>query len=89
MSFPGEDAEVIYIFVSINIYIGNDMDSGHYVCYVLDYNTGTWRNCDYDTITKYSEYPKNVYDIFQRKLNQKRENFNYEWIRYDCVNMIH
>ena len=45
MSFPNEP-KVIYILVSIKLYIGNDMDQGHYVCDVLDYNTGTWWNFD-------------------------------------------
>ena len=39
MSFPGKHAEVLYIIVSIKLHIGNDMDKGHYVCDVLDYNT--------------------------------------------------
>ena len=40
-SFPDKHPEVIYILVSIKLYIGNDMDKGHYVCDVLDYTTGT------------------------------------------------
>ena len=32
--------EVVYILVSINIDVGKDMDSGQYICDVLDYNTG-------------------------------------------------
>ena len=67
MYFPGRHAEVIYILVSIKFHIGNEMDSGHYVCDVLDYNIGTWRNYDYDTITKYSGYPKNVYDNLSKE----------------------
>ena len=35
VSFQDKHSEVFYILVSINIYIGNDMDSGHYVCDVL------------------------------------------------------
>ena len=62
MSFPGEYAEALYVIVSIKLHIGNDMDSGHYLCNVLEYNTGTWWNCDDDTRTKYSGYPKNVYN---------------------------
>ena len=38
------------------------MDTGNYVCDVLDYNTGTWWNFDEVTITKYPGYPMNVYD---------------------------
>ena len=38
------------------------MDKGHYVCDVLEYITGTWWNCNDDTITQYPEYPMNVYD---------------------------
>ena len=41
MSFPN-DPKVLYILVSINLHIGNDMYQGHYVCVVLDYKTGTW-----------------------------------------------
>ena len=53
MSFPDIDAEVLYILLSIKLNMGNVMDKGHYVYDVLDYNTGTWWNCDDATITKY------------------------------------
>ena len=53
MSFPVIDVEVLYIIVYIKRHIGIDMDTGHYVYDVLDDNTGTWRNCDDTTITKY------------------------------------
>ena len=46
MSFTDIDHEVLYIHVSVNIHIGKYMDKGHYVCDILDYNTGTWWNCD-------------------------------------------
>ena len=59
MSFPN-DPKVIYILVSIKFNIGNDMDQGHYVCGVLDYNTGTWWNYDDEKITQYPVYPMNV-----------------------------
>ena len=36
MSFTGEETKVIFILVSINHNIGNDMDSGHCACDVLD-----------------------------------------------------
>ena len=62
MSFPGIDNEVIDILVSIKYHIGNDMNKGHCVCDVLDYNIGTWWNCDVDTITQYPGYTMNVYD---------------------------
>ena len=39
--FPGKNTGVLYIIVSIKLHIGNDMDSGQYVCDILDYNTGT------------------------------------------------
>ena len=45
MSFQN-NPKVLYILVSIKLHIGNDMDQGNYVCDVLDYNIGTWRNCD-------------------------------------------
>ena len=61
MSFPN-DTKVIYILVSIKFHIGNYMDQGHYVCDVLDYNTGTWWNCDDEIITEYPGYPMNVYN---------------------------
>ena len=62
MSFPSKHSEVVYIIVSIKLHIGEDMDSGHYVCDVLDYKTVTLWNYDYDTITNYLGYPENVYD---------------------------
>ena len=61
MSFP-DNVEVLYIIFSIKINIGKDMDKGHYVCDVLDYNTGIWWNCDDETITQYPGYPMNVYN---------------------------
>ena len=42
MSFPN-NTEVLYIIFSINLNIGNDIDKGHYVCDLLDHNTGTIR----------------------------------------------
>ena len=35
------DPKVIYVLVSIKYHIGNDMDQGHYICDILDYNTKT------------------------------------------------
>ena len=75
MPFPGKNVEVLYIIFCIKINIGNDMDSGNYFCGVLYYSTGTWWNCDDDTITKYSGYPKNVYDILSKENKQKRGIF--------------
>ena len=60
MSFPDKHLEVIYIVVSIKLHIGKDMDKGHYVCGLLDYNTGTWWNYYDETITQYPGYPSNV-----------------------------
>ena len=62
ISFPGIDSEVLYNIFSIKLHSGKNMDKGHYVCDVLDYITGTWWNCNDDTITQYPEYPMNVYD---------------------------
>ena len=81
MDFPDKQAEVLYIMVFINIYIGNDMNKGHYVCDILDYKTGTWRNCDYDKITQYPGYPLNVYDDLSIDKEQKRKKSVYGWIR--------
>ena len=81
MSFQGKHAEVIYILVSINLHIGNNMDNDHYVCDVLDYNTGTWRNCDDETITQYSGYPMNIYDDLSIDKNNKKGKNYYVWIR--------
>ena len=61
MYFPNK-LEVLYILVSINLHIGNDMDKGHYVCDVLYYITVTWWNCDDEKRIKYSGYPMNVYN---------------------------
>ena len=66
MSFPGEHTELLYILVSINIHIFIFMDSGHCVCDILDYNTGTWLNFDDDTIPKYSGFPENVYNYLSK-----------------------
>ena len=71
MSFTGIDSEVLYIIVSIKLHIGKDMDKGYYVCDVLDRNTGTWRNCDDDTITQYPGYPINAYDELLIDHNEK------------------
>ena len=53
MSFPDQHPELLYITVYIKLHIGNDIYNGQYVCDVLDYNTGTWCNCDDETITQY------------------------------------
>ena len=81
MSFPGKHAEVLYIFFYIKLHIGNDMDEGHYVCGVLDYNTGTWWNCNDDTITQYPVYLLNVYDYLSIDKKLKKEKSVYGWIR--------
>ena len=81
MYFPDKQSEALYIRVSIKLHIGNDMDKGNYVCDVLDYNTGTWWNCDDDTITQYPGYPMNVYDDLSIDKKQKRGKKNrYGWI---------
>ena len=72
MSFPSKYSEVLFIIVSINIHIGNDMDKGQCVCYLLDYNMGTWWNFDDDKITQYSLYPMNLYDDLSIDKNQKK-----------------
>ena len=75
MSFFDKHPEVLYIIVYIKLHIGNYMDKGQYVCDVLYYNTGTWWNCDDDTITQYTGYPLNSYDdlSIDKKTKQKRE----------------
>ena len=72
MSFP-DNPEVLYIIVSTKLHIGNDTDKGHYVCAVLDYNTGTWWNYDDDTITQYPGYPMNVYNDLSTDKRKKKE----------------
>ena len=80
MSFPN-NCKVIYILVSIKIHISNDMDQGHYVCDVLDYNTGTWWNCGDEKITQYPGYPMNVYNDLSSDKKIKNKNKKYGWIR--------
>ena len=66
------DPNVIYVIVSIKFHIGNDMDQGHYLCDVLDYNTGTWWNCDDEIVTEYPGYPMNVYNELSSDKKQKK-----------------
>ena len=63
---------MIYVLVSIKYHIGNDLDWGHYVCDVLDYNTGTWWKCDDEIVTKYPGYPMNVYNEVSSGKKQKK-----------------
>ena len=72
MFFNGKHGEVVYILVSIKIHVGKDMYSGHQVCGVLDYNTGTWWNYDDDKITNYLVYPENIYDSLSNGNEQNR-----------------
>ena len=72
MSFTGKDAEAVYIIVSIKLHIGKYMGSGQYVCDILYYNTGTWCNCDDETINNYSGYQDNIYDILSNDNEQKK-----------------
>ena len=81
MYFSGINAEVLYILVSIKIHIGNDMDKGHYVCDVLDYNTGSWWNFYDVTITKYLGYPNSICDNLSIDKKQKKGKCYYGWIR--------
>ena len=48
------------------------MNKGHYVCDVLDYNTGTWWNCDDKKITQYPGYQMNVDNDLSIDKGQKR-----------------
>ena len=67
MSVLGSHDEVVYILVSINIYLLKDTDSVHYVCGVLIYNTGSCWRCDDDIINNYSGYTENDYDDISHK----------------------
>ena len=49
------------------------MDTGQYVCDVLDYNTGTRWNYENATITQYTRYPMNVYDYLSIDKKPKNE----------------
>ena len=80
MSFLGEHDKVVYIIVSINIDIVKDIDSGHYVCDVLNYNTETWLNFDDDTITNYSRYPDNIYDYLSNENEPKKGGGGLLWM---------
>ena len=62
MYFSGIHDEVVYIMVSINLLVVKGVDIGHFVCDVLDCNTGTWLICGNDITTNYSGYPDNVYN---------------------------
>ena len=64
---------MLYIIVSIKLHIGNNTNKGHYVYSVLNYNTGTWWNCDDETMTQYPGYPYNVFDDLSIYKKQKRE----------------
>ena len=75
-SFP-DNPEVLYILVSIKLHIGYDVDKGHYVCDVLDYNTGTRRNCYDETITQYPGYPMNVHNDLSSDKKQKKGKDKY------------
>ena len=56
------------------------MDKGHYVCDVLDYNTGTWWNCDDEKVTQYPGNPMNLYnDLSSDKLIIWKKK------RYGCI----
>ena len=77
MSFPNYP-KVLYILVSVKIHIGNDMDQVHYVCDVLDYNTGTWWNCDDEIITQYPGYTMNEYNDLSIDKNKKRKKISMD-----------
>ena len=72
IKFSGIDNGLVYVLVSIKIRVVKNMDSGHLVCYVLDYNSGKWQRCEYDKITNFRGYPENVYDelLHENKQNQ-------------------
>ena len=78
MSYPN-NPKVINILISIKLHNGNDMDQGYYVFDVLDYNTGTWWNCDDEIITQYPRYPSNVYHYLS--IDKKKGKNVYGWIR--------
>ena len=88
MSFTNEP-KVIYIIVSIKLHIGNYMDQGHYVCDLLDYNTGTWWNCDDEKVTQYPGYPMNVYNYLSSDKKQKIGKIQYMDVSDRIVSMIY
>ena len=81
--FPNSPKE-IYILVSIKFHIGNDMDQVHYVCDVLDYNTGTWWNCDDEKVTQYPRYAMNVYNDVS---SDKKQTYEKEKIWMDQIGL--
>ena len=80
MSFPN-NPKVLYILVSIKLHVGNDMDQGHYVCDVLDYNTGTCWNYDDEKVTQYPGYTMNVYNDLSRDKDKEKEKIWMDQIR--------
>ena len=82
ISFPGIDSELLYMIVSIKLYIGKDTDKSHYVCDALDYKIVTLWNWYDDTINQYPGYPINVYGELLIDMKPKKlEIIVYEWIR--------
>ena len=75
MSFSGRHDKVVYILVSIQHRLVKDMYGIQYIYYVLYYNTGIWWRYENDIITKYSEYPENVYDNFSNENEEKKGKY--------------
>ena len=59
------------------------MVNGHYVCDILDYNIGTWCNCDDGTITRHRGYSMNIYD--ELLIDTKQKNTGKECIWMDQI----
>ena len=80
---------MIYVLVSIKYHIGNDLDQGHYICDVLDYNTGTWWEFDDEIVTKYPGYPMNVYnEVSSDKKTKKGKRHDMD-VSESIVSMIY
>ena len=79
---------MIYVLVSIKYHIDNELDQGHYVCDVLDYNNGTWWKCDDEIVTKYPRYPMNVYNEVSNAYKKgKRHNMDGSKMIISMINI--
>ena len=72
MYFSDGNDEVVYILVSINIHVVQEMDSGHYYCDVLNYSTITMWRCYDDRIPNYTGYVENSHDELPQENEQNQ-----------------
>ena len=65
------------------------MSPGHYLCDILDFNTGIWWCCDDDNITKLIRMPVNIYNVVPYPTTGNKQKNCDERFWEDCFYVVY